>query len=109
MILALILACDPAEDSADPICDGAETVTWESQAHAFMTTYCVSCHSVYNTEARYGAPEGVDFDTEADVVRQKARVIARVIEEESMPVGGGVYDADLYLLDVYLSCTLADR
>lgn len=102
-----LLACAGAGDSADGPCDGPP-VTWNNFAHGFMTTYCQGCHSVHNTDLRYGAPEGVDFDTEEDTVRWAARVRARALEDLDMPVGGGVYDDDLALLERYLTCTLAE-
>ncbi len=100
MILALLLACaDVPEECAD-----APEVTWDNHGHAFVTTYCVSCHSAHNTTQRYGAPIGVDFDTEDDLLRQADRVRVRVLEEQTMPVGGGVFEDDRYLLQMYLDC-----
>jgi uncharacterized membrane protein len=104
MMLWLLLACGSAEDSGDPACTAPEAVTWESYGHIFMTTYCVSCHSVYNEDHRFGAPVGVDFDTEADLLRQVERVRVRVLEEQTMPVAGGVFPEDLLLLERYLGC-----
>ena len=99
----LLLACGSAADRPDS-CADQPVVTWESFGHGFMTSYCVSCHSTYNTTNRYGAPENVNFDTEADTLHWKARIQQRVLEEQTMPLGGGVYPQDLYLLGVYLGC-----
>ncbi|GDX78378.1 hypothetical protein LBMAG42_01890 [Deltaproteobacteria bacterium] len=107
ILLTLWLACAGEElDSNAAYCAEAPSVSWDGFAHGFVTTYCTSCHSVNNTQHRYEAPEGVDFDTEADVVRQAERVRARVLDDATMPIGGGVYEADLVLLDTYLTCTL---
>lgn len=104
-MLLWLLACGPgAGDSGDPRCTEAPVVTWESYGHIFMTTYCVSCHSTYNEDHRYGAPVGVDFDSEADLIRQAVRVRVRVLEEQTMPVAGGVFPDDLVLLERYLDC-----
>ncbi len=84
-------------------CADAPDVTWDGWAHGFFLTWCTSCHS-RNTPDRRGAPEGVDFDRESDVRNQAARIEARVLVEETMPVGGGVYPDELSLLQVYLEC-----
>jgi hypothetical protein len=84
-------------------CADAPEVTWDGWAHGFFLTWCTSCHS-RNTPDRRGAPEGVDFDRESDVRDQAARIEARVLVDETMPVGGGVYPDELSLLQVYLQC-----
>lgn len=94
------------EDTAAEWCINQPVVTWDSFGHAFVTTYCTSCHSVNNTESRYGAPVGSNFDSEADLAAQADRFRARVFDAGDMPVGGGVYEEDLALMQVYLTCTL---
>lgn len=84
----------------DPVAVDA-SLTWASWGDGFFATYCTSCHSV-GTPDRRGAPEGVDFDSEADVIAWGARVRARVLDAGTMPLGGGVIDEDLLLLDRYL-------
>ncbi len=107
MILFLLACATPAaEDTSEAWCADKPAVEWDNFGHGFMTTYCTSCHSVNNTESRYGAPEGVDFDSEADVATQADRVRARTLDAGDMPLGGGVYEDDLYFLDIYLTCTL---
>lgn len=86
-------------------CADTVQVTWESWGHGFFLTYCNACHSG-TASNRNGAPEGVDFDTRAQASALKARVYARVLEEGTMPAGGGVADADLQLLRVLLACDL---
>ena len=107
ILLALGLACVSDElESANPDCVGVSEVTWDGFAHGFFTTYCTSCHSVNNTDTRYGAPTDANFDSEADLIRKADRVRARVLVEATMPIGGGVHDTDLTLLDAYLTCTM---
>jgi uncharacterized membrane protein len=111
-LLVALLACSggPTTDTGDGLdqsaCTDAPEVTWDGWTHGFFLTYCTACHSANNTDNRAGAPESVNFDSEADVRDQADRVRARVIEDLDMPVGGGVYDDDLYLLDLYLRCQL---
>jgi len=78
-------------------------VTWENWAAGFFTTYCGACHSE-NTEERNGAPAGIDFDTEEQVAEWSAAIRSSVLDRESMPVGGGIYDDDRALLTFYLDC-----
>jgi len=84
----------------DPLAVDA-SLTWGSFGAGFFTTYCASCHSAAAANRR-GAPDGVDFDAEADVIAWGARVRARVVDAGTMPLGGGVLDDDLALLDRYL-------
>ncbi|MCP4804135.1 MAG: hypothetical protein GY913_20145 [Proteobacteria bacterium] len=108
MIWLVLLACDGAGvvDSSEPSpCDSGPDVTWDAWANGFFATYCRSCHSI-DTPDRRSAPEGVDFDSPSDVRAFSDRVRARVIDDESMPVGGGVYPEDLVLLERYLDCSI---
>lgn len=84
----------------DPLAIDA-SLTWGGFGASFFRTYCASCHSA-ETANRRGAPEGVDFDSEADVIAWGERVRARVVAAETMPLGGGVLDDDMVLLDRYL-------
>ena len=109
IFLWLNLGCDPTEtDTAAVFCADRPVVTWDGWSHSFFTTYCLSCHSVNNTEHRWDAPVGVNFDFESDVEKYASRVRVRVLDDGTMPIGGGVYEDDLYLLDTYLTCTLGD-
>lgn len=105
-LLLALLACgeepQTVDSSADP-CDSALPVTWNNWADGFFASYCRACHSV-NTQDRYGAPEGVDFDTLEDVQQWEERIRVRTLEEQDMPVGGGVYEEDLALLETWLEC-----
>ncbi len=106
-MLLLLLACSgtPADSGLPRACDTGPTVTWETFGEGFFTTYCQPCHSA-TTPNRAGAPEGVDFDTNEQVRAQVDRVRVRVLEQLDMPVGGGVDEDDLLLLDRYLECGL---
>jgi len=107
---AVVDSGDPAatDDTGDDACDldTGYPVTWDGWASGFFATYCRSCHSI-TTPNRQGAPEGVDFDSQADVDRQLDDVWRTVLEQERMPVGGGVYADDLLLLTQYL-CSRQD-
>lgn len=105
MVLTLLWACGGLEDSAAfGSCPTERPPTWNTFGHGFVTTYCLACHSEGNTDRRYGAPDGMDFDTEEQVRLYAERLRVRVIEEETMPVGGGVYADDLLVFEHYLNC-----
>ena len=117
--LTLLLACgeepseqtleeesiDSAEPEPEPDCTNVPLVTWESWGEGFFITWCQPCHSVLTVE-RNGAPEGIDFDTETDLVRWQESVQRTVLDEESMPVGGGLSEDDAVLLKALLDCGL---
>lgn len=102
-----LLACSTASDSSDtgqnPACNTAPAVTYENWGQGFFLTYCGACHS-RSTANRNGAPEGVDFDNRSDIIKWKDRIQVRVLDEQSMPLGGGVYTDELELLQVLMAC-----
>ena len=114
MVFLLIFACGnnpPAEtDSAagTPLTDTAEptmdcSLNWDGWADGFFATYCRSCHSASSAN-RHGATSDVDFDTRDDVIQWAERIRVRVLELETMPLGGGVIETDLEPLDRWLQC-----
>ena len=111
----LVAGCDqevPDADSAPAldefaICEEAPAVTWNNWAEGFFLTWCRGCHSAGAAD-RHGAPEGLDFDNEEDILFWQSSIRIAVLEAGSMPLGGGVFEDELYLLEVYLDCTLAE-
>jgi uncharacterized membrane protein len=78
-------------------------VTWDGDIHGFFLSYCDACHAATSAE-RHGAPASVTFDTPQQVLAMAERVRVRTLEEQSMPVGGGVPSEDLARLRVWLDC-----
>lgn len=113
LLLAVSCAPDPAasvdaadalvDTGTDPACDEPDLPTWENWGEGFFVTWCQSCHS-RTTPQRAGAPEGVDFDSASDVQQAEAAIRRTVLESRSMPVGGGLPEADLHDLDRLLRC-----
>lgn len=108
MLLVWLAACGGAPDTGgatvdDAACDSAPEVTWDGWTDGFFLTYCRACHSA-TTPDRRGAPVGTDFDTEAQVRAQADAIRRAVLEDATMPVGGGVYEDDQALLGVFLDC-----
>ncbi|MCB9743730.1 MAG: hypothetical protein H6740_14115 [Alphaproteobacteria bacterium] len=107
LLLALSLSCGdaPVDSGVPAICEDAPALTWANWGDGFFATYCRSCHSE-TTPDRRGAPEGIDFNTREQVQAQAALVRDSVLVRGSMPVGGGVYEEDLEMLEVFLDCGL---
>ncbi|MES2641129.1 MAG: hypothetical protein V4850_16695 [Myxococcota bacterium] len=116
MILLLLVACDaqvtpppaPPAPVAAAACAELPDVSWDAWGDGFFRTYCTACHSSANIDQRSGAPVGVDFDTKSAVKSRASDVRRVVLENGTMPVGGGVFEDDLLLLEVFLSCGLSD-
>ena len=111
MIWALLLSCaaNPQDSDSGVLRDTSDcptdpTLSWQSWGHGFFLTYCNSCHANASQE-RHGAPPGVVFDSPELVQSQAARVRVRVLDQGDMPLGGGVSQDDLFLLERYL-CAL---
>ena len=120
LLSALLLSTagcgDPSDDtggaspdgegtSSSELCDLGYDLTWENWGASFFATYCDACHAA-SSPNRFDAPETVTFDTLEEVRSQKEVIAYAVLEAESMPLGGGVYEEDLYLLEIYLTCSL---
>jgi len=99
-----ILSCgsDKATDTAAAAQDAC-LPTWDGWTDGFIASWCRSCHSA-STPDRRGAPEGTDLDTEADALALADRIRARVLDARTMPVGGGVPQEELDLLEDWLTC-----
>lgn len=77
--------------------------TWANFGESFFLTYCDACHAA-DSPNRFGAPLSVTFDSEAELDGQIDAVRRTVLDERSMPLGGGLPDEDLAALDNYLRC-----
>ncbi len=110
MLFLFLLACGddkkPAHHELDSgtiedveVCE----VSWDAWANGFFTTYCKSCHLESSTN-RYGAPENVNIANIDDVRTWSTRIRIRVLDEETMPVGGGVPEEDLLRLSEWMDC-----
>lgn len=106
-VLLLALGCPStppvAAGEAVSECADMPAVSWDGWGRGFFSTWCAACHSA-TTPDRRGAPDGLDFDTWADVEAHRDRIRATVIDEASMPVGGGLSADDLTLLAALLEC-----
>ena len=83
--------------------DCAVSPTWDGAVYGLLLTHCAGCHAATSPE-RYGAPDGVTFDTETQARGWAARVHLRVVEREDMPPAGGLTVDELTGLGLWLGC-----
>ena len=102
-----LVACDGApSDSAevDVFCDEAPVVTWDNFGHAILTEHCQSCHASTALD-RFGAPESIAFDTLAQALALKDRILAVTDPEgRSMPPAVALEEIDYIRLQIWLTC-----
>lgn len=82
---------DPVDTGDSDVVEscGADKLEWDSFAEPFFVVWCTSCHSAEALgERRYGAPEGVNFDTYEGALQWTDRIRARAVDSADMPVGG---------------------
>jgi uncharacterized membrane protein len=107
VILLLLLACVAGTDETGADDTGCQTaVTWQNFAQGFFVSYCQSCHAATAAD-RHGAPEGIDFATEAEVRAQTDAVRRVVVTNATMPPGGGLLADDVTLIGEWLECSPA--
>jgi len=91
MLTACGVPCEP-EDS------------YELFGAGFLTENCTACHSS-TTLDRWGAPESFNFDGEEDIERHRDAILRTVVDQESMPPGGGVDPEVRARVAAWLDCT----
>lgn len=86
-------------------CDQAPLVTWDNWAESMILTHCQGCHASVSPN-RYGAPIDIHFDHKEAAYDLADRIYIRVLNTQDMPPAGGILEEDLYLLDVWLRCSV---
>ena len=104
-LLLVLIGCNgDTQESADP-CADRYAVTWNNWGQDFFATYCDSCHAA-DTPDRQGAPEAFTFDTLDEVRTWESAIRESVLVDETMPLGGGLPEDDIVLLQDFLDCGL---
>ncbi|MEC7946167.1 MAG: hypothetical protein VX265_01285 [Myxococcota bacterium] len=98
---------EPAEALSDWACTPDDSVTWAGFTDGFFSAYCRACHSA-TTPDRRGAPLGVDFGDRAEAMVWATRLKARVLDEGTMPRGGGIVAEDRERFEGWL-CAQSQR
>ena len=81
--------------------------TWAGFGEAFFAGRCASCHAATAPD-RFGAPEAVTFDSEEEVLLLLDAVQRVILDDATMPPGGGLHEDELRELQRYLDCLRAD-
>ncbi len=108
--LTLLSACGKEDDGGDTApaaidCSREPSLEWDNYAAGFFDKNCNGCHSsALEGDARYNAPPGVDFDSEDIAIAQAGRIRARVVEDQTMPPGGGLTASEMRMIDEWLMC-----
>ena len=84
-------------------CDVPMGFDWSTWGQPFFRTWCSGCHGADAPE-RYGAPDWLVFDTEAQVYNHRSLIRSSVLERQSMPLGGGLPEQESESLDLFLRC-----
>jgi hypothetical protein len=94
-----------AGEQATGLCaDDPPLESWETFGRGFVTTHCQGCHGSAAPD-RYGAPEGVTFDTQEETLTHKAQILATAASDEpTMPPTGGTSEDDRQRLRIWLEC-----
>ena len=120
-LLASLCGCARADDTdddtaagdttesptADPACDAAVPLTWDTFGEGFLLEACNGCHAA-DAPDRHDAPADVTFDTAAQAWAWRDRILARATgAAPTMPPQGGVTDDDRTRLYWWLGCGVA--
>ena len=90
----------------DRPCPEDNLLTTENFGGPFILTYCTGCHhSSLGADERAGAPEGMNFDTLAEVRAHAPRIWARAADDNaSMPPIGAPAADERARLGEWLAC-----
>ncbi len=116
LFLIVLVGCGGEGEVGQPIppetfqpmvsCSEQPALSWENTGRLFLTNWCTGCHSSQlSGKARFGAPGGVDFETEALFLPFKERIEARTGgERPSMPPAGGPSQEERELFLRWTAC-----
>ena len=110
MLALLLAACGGEEPAGSTLagrpCPEGSVLTWENFGAPFLRNWCTGCHSAdVAGPARYGAPEGVDFDTLGAARGWRERIHARAGDANTaMPPAGGPTSEERERLAEWLAC-----
>jgi len=113
---AAAMSCggDKADSAAAtaPDCSRTPALNWDNFGKGHLDKHCNGCHSVLiPLSQRQEAPVGVDFNTYADAIEWHDRIIARstlkVLDEPTMPPGGGPSELEMGMALEWLDCEVA--
>ena len=101
----LITSGEEAPPTDPSVCEDSY-LTYDNFGAEFSANWCRGCHASAIPEGgRQNAPLGVNFDTDADLVRWKDRIRARATgDTPTMPPAGGPSAEERTLLVEWIDC-----
>jgi hypothetical protein len=106
--LFFLVACATEAPSVCVVDADGWRPTWSNFGEDWFVTWCASCHAATSPQ-RFGAPEGLIFDTEEQVIDNISLIRTAVLgSKPTMPVGGGLPEVDRAELERYLDCLEAE-
>ncbi|MEN0065642.1 MAG: hypothetical protein AAGA48_26105 [Myxococcota bacterium] len=107
--MVLVLGCgDAVIGQGVPLtntCLREPPLDYDNTGDGLIGRHCRPCHSQFVREAqRGGAPMGIDFDNEEDVLFWAELIEAEAIGDQTMPPAGGMLPVERELLEEYLRC-----
>lgn len=100
--LSFTVAACGGDDDDNPSTDCADAAQQMRGAVVVMTS-CTNCHAE-DAANRNGAPDGIDFDSEAKIMTRESAIRRRAITAETMPPSGPLSQAQQDDLAAYLDC-----
>jgi uncharacterized membrane protein len=87
-------------------CENRTYLTYDNFAAAFISNYCLACHSKNTPEAkRSGAPKAANFDTYQDAIRYRPLMISKTQgKNPTMPLGQTLTDQQRSNFGEWLNC-----
>jgi len=87
-------------------CPAGNTLTYDTFGADFFQRYCLHCHSAQVGPERNGAPSGVNFDTQDEIVSRKADIWGMAADTNTlMPAAGAAPSSDeRHQLGDWLAC-----
>jgi uncharacterized membrane protein len=86
-------------------CGREPPLTYENFGEGLLDRHCLSCHSEFVREAQRGlAPIGIDFNSWDQVLQWAPRIMARAVEEDTMPPTGTMTPVEREQLGEWLYC-----
>ncbi len=101
----VVLSLPPAPAAADPALLAHPKVAF-SEVKTIMAARCVTCHAEQPSYAGFAAPpQGVVLETAAQIEAQAARMMIRVVQTKTMPLGNvtGMTDAERLIVGAWIA------
>ena len=104
-----LLACSDAAEIGDTgswgACADTPPVNYTNFGEGFLTENCQGCHASTSPN-RYGAPEGIVFDTVEQAWAWRESILYLVVDEgePAMPPAGGISEDDRQRLSWWFAC-----